>query len=197
MPAGMRALLIALGLLVVAGGAWYVATLRAELTALRAATSPQKADAPAPRPAQTGTGMSSLPRSLTSEQRQAMLDVLRGETGSVRKVWFQVELDKTEPAAFQKELAAVFREAGWEVETIGSQGMTFKPGIYVLAADEEWAPYAETALEAFDKAGLEVKAARGYRAYYQEQRASKPDWRGPQLRAEQTYVVLVGAQPAG
>jgi hypothetical protein len=124
-----------------------------------------------------------------------MLGVLRDETGPVRKVWFQVEQNKPEALAYQQALEGVFKEAGWEVQTSGSGGMIFKPGIYLLVAEEEWPPYASTAYDAFQRAGIDVKAARGYRAYSEQQRKEKPGWQGPELTADQTYVVLVGASP--
>ena len=47
-----------------------------------------------------------------------------------------------------------------------------------------------------DTTGVEVKAARGYRAYYDEQKREKPTWQGPKLDPDQTYVVLIGANPS-
>jgi hypothetical protein len=176
------------------GAVVYIARLRAEITTLRKAARQPTATASAPTPPAQGT--SAAPRTLTEEQRQAMVEVLRAETGPVRKVWFQVELAKPEPLAYQKALEQVFRDAGWEVETSGAGGMTFKPGIYLLVGDDEWPSYASTAYDAFQKAGIDVKAARGYRAYYEEQKKEKPGWQGPKLATDQTYIVLIGPNPS-
>ena len=86
----------------------------------------------------------------------------------------------------------VFRDAGWEVVALDSGNMTFKPGIYLLVGDEEWPSYASTAYTAFQRAGIDVKAARGYRAYYEQQKQEKPGWQGPKLAEDQTYLVLIG-----
>ena len=183
---------VVLPLIVVAavvGAFVYVRNLRSELATLRSGTAGDKR-APA-----AVTGTSSLPRSLTPEQRQAMLDVLRSESGPTRKVWFQVELNRSEPVAYQKALEQVFRDAGWEVQTTGVTGMTLKPGVYLLVADEDWPSYASTAYEALQKTGIDVKAASGYRSYYDQQKAEKPGWQGPKLGPDQTYVVLIGANP--
>jgi hypothetical protein len=94
-----------------------------------------------------------------------------------------------------KQLEQVFRDAGWDVATTDSGGLSFKPGVAILVAEEEWPPYASTAYEALQKAGIDVKAARGYRSYYDEQKREKPGWQGPKLSADQTYVVIVGPSP--
>ena len=170
------------------GAIIYIMRLNAEVTNLRQGAGG--------RPAETARQpISSAARTFTDEQRQSMLSVLRTEEGPVRKVWFVVDQAKAEPSAFVKSLEQVFREAGWEVETKPAGGLTFKPGVSLLVADEEWPSYASTAYDALQKAGIDVKAARGYRSYYEEQKREKPGWQGPQLAAEQTYVVIVGPNP--
>ena len=191
----MQRLILPVALTVVLFGAIvYIVRLQGELDTIKkgggqapAATAARSSAAPA---------SAGAARALTDEQRQAMLEVLRSETGGVRKVWFQVEQNKPEPAAFQKALEQVFRDAGWDVTASGSGGMVFKPGVYLLVADDEWPPYAEKAYDAFQKAGIDVKAARGYRSYYEEQKRDKPGWTGPKLAEDQTYVVLIGPSPA-
>src|SRR5438445_1415199 len=170
------------------GAIIYIMRLNAEVTNLRQGAGG--------RPAETARQpISSAARTFTDEQRQSMLSVLRTEEGPVRKVWFVVDQAKAEPSAFVKSLEQVFREAGWEVETKPAGGLTFKPGVSLLVAEEEWPSYASTAYDALQKAGIDVKAARGYRSYYEEQKREKPGWQGPQLAAEQTYVVIVGPNP--
>jgi hypothetical protein len=194
-----RALLLIAALVIVVGGV-YVVRLRGELTDLRRETvggqaqpdaAARSADAP-PAPA----AAPGRPRSLSAEQRRAIVEVLQGETDSTRTVWFQVDERNSEAVAFQKELSAAFREAGWRVDERGSGGLTFKPGIFLLVGEEEWPHYATTAHDALGRAGLEVKGASGYRAYYEEQKRDKPGWQGPRLDPDQTYVILIGASPA-
>ena len=171
----------------VVGVALYVQRLHSELAKLKSGPVEEKRAAapPAVQP----------PRTLSDEQRQAMLEVLRSEAGTTRKVWFQVEQGRSEPVAYQKALEHVFRDAGWEVQTSGVVGMTLKPGVYLLVGEEDWPSYASTAYEALQKAGIDVKAAAGYRSYYEQQKAEKPGWAGPKLVPEQSYVVLIGANP--
>lgn len=185
-----RVIVPAVLLVALAVSAIYIVSLRGELAAVKRATTESTAAAPPRPPAMQGTSL--LPRTLTDEQRQVMLDVLRAEPASERMVWFQVDANDSEASAYQQALEAVFREAGWKIERKGAAGMTFKPGIFFLVGDEEWPPYASTAHDAFQRAGIEVNAARGYRAYYQQQKAEKPGWRGPELDAGQAYVVLIG-----
>jgi hypothetical protein len=131
-------------------------------------------------------------RTLTAEQRAAMLDVLKGESGPVKKVWLLVQQSKAEHLAYESQLEEVFRAAGWDVTAMDAGSMVIKPGIFLLVGDDEWPPYAETAYNAFQRAGIEVKAARGYRAYYEQQTKENPTWRGPKLSDDQTYVVAIG-----
>ena len=178
------------------GAIVYIIRLQSELTAMREGTGgrrPAQTATARPQPAPATPG---APRSLTDEQRTAMIDTLRAETGSVKKVWFQVEQGKAEPAAYAKALEQTFRDAGWEVQVSDSGGLSFKAGVSVLVADDEWPSYASTAYDALQKAGIDVKAARGYRAYYEQQKKERPGWMGPKLGADQTYVVIVGPSPA-
>jgi len=131
-------------------------------------------------------------RNLTTEQRAGMLDVLKGESGPVKKVWLLVEQSKPEHLAYETQIEQVFRDAGWEVIALDAGSMVIKPGIFLLVGDDDWPSYAETAYNAFKRAGIQVKAARGYRSYSEQQSNENPTWRGPKLAADQTYVVAIG-----
>lgn len=188
-----RIVLLLVVLVAVGAGAYYVVNLTTENARLRQQVAGAKgapAPAPAARPAPAGPA-----RTLTPGAREAMLATLREETGPVKKVWMRVDPNDAEAAGFAQTLEGVFKEAGWEVEKFGSDGLVFKPGIFLLVADEEWPSYAETANKALEGAGLGVTAARGYRAYYEEQTKEKPGWRGTKFLPDQTYVVLVGRKP--
>lgn len=189
-----RALLIVAAIVGVAAAGLYIAKLRADVATLRGEADTPRGAQPA-EPAANRPGMSAPPRSITEQQRQTMLEVLKAETDPARTVWLQTDERNSEAAAYQKQLAELFKEAGWKVEQRGSAGLTFKPGLYLLVGEEEWPSYASTAYDAFDKAGIEVKAARGYRAYYDQQKKEKPGWQGPALAPTQTYVILIGPNP--
>src|SRR5262245_27479863 len=57
-------------------------------------------------------------RNLTAEQRATMLDVLKGESGPVKKVWLLVEQSKGEHLAYESQIEEVFRAAGWDVSAM-------------------------------------------------------------------------------
>jgi hypothetical protein len=187
-----RRLLFLAAFAAVVAATLYIVRLRAQVAALQGAGPAQTAAAPPNRPPAAPAGPA---RALTDEQRQTMLGVLQAESNPNKTVWFQVDERNAEATAFQKQLAGLFREAGWKVEERGSGGLVFKPGLYLLVGEEEWPTYASSAYDAFDKAGIEVKAARGYRAYYEEQKREKPGWQGPALDPGQEYVVLIGPNP--
>jgi hypothetical protein len=134
-------------------------------------------------------------RNLTAEQRATMLDVLNGESGAVKKVWLLVEQSKAEHLAYESQIEEVFRAAGWDVSAMDAGSMVIKPGIFLLVGEEEWPSYALTAYTAFQRAGIEVKAARGYRSYSEQQRKENRNWQGPKLAEDQTYVVAIGPNP--
>lgn len=192
----MSRLVLMLVVLAAAGaGAYYVSNLAAENSALRAQLAKgQPASAAAPKPARPSAAAGDA-RALTADQRQAMLAALREESGAEKKIWIRVDPNDPEAAGFEKAIEDVFREAGWEVARMGSDGLLFKPGVYLLVAEEEWPTYAETANKALEAGGITVTAARGYRAYYEEQTKTKPGWHGTKFLPEQTYVVLVGRKP--
>src|SRR5262249_37476606 len=175
---GKRALGIVLAVVVI-GAVAYIVRLQSQLSALQTGSETKRA------PSGAAPGAPAPPRTLTDDQKQAMLGVLKPEDGTTttatRRVWFQVEQGRAEPVAVQKALEQVFREAGWQVDTKGASGMTFKPGVYMLVGDEDWPQDASTAFQAFQIAGIDVKAGSGYRDYYEQQKKEKPGWTGPKL----------------
>lgn len=189
-PRTGRLFLAAVLFLVFAGGAWYIAYLRAQNTQLRGGQSPAPAaDANKPNPPPGGN------RALTTEQRDAMLAKLRATTGPERPVWFATSAGNTEAAAFRLTLQTIFEEAGWDVR--GNAQVTFqlKPGMYLMAADDEPPQYVIDVGEALDAAGLKATIGRGYRAFYEEKKKENPSWNGVTLAPGQTYVVVVGPKP--
>lgn len=169
----------------VAGGASYILYLRAENA---------KLNRPSNLPA---AAVVQATRSLSPEQRAAMLAMLRAEDGSERLVWFATTPNDSEAAAFQRSIQSVFEEAGWQVR--GNVPLTFpvKPGVYFFMAEEEPPQYVLRAREAFDAAAITVTGGRGYRAFYNQKKTESPDWRGFDMAPDQTYVVVIGRRPEG
>jgi len=193
----------AVAAVVLLGGVWYTATLRAENTLLREQIARYESGAlanaaravPAEEPkspaATRDTPADSGPqRILSDEQRSAMRDALSAEPG--RKVWFETQARDPEAAAFQRELEAVFRESGWEVAGSSEAGYRIKPGIYVFMADEEPTAHVKAAWRALEAAELQVFAGTGYRAFYEDKKAKDSSFRGHELAPEQEFVIVVG-----
>ena len=110
----------------------------AVVVALAGCSSPDS-DRRAAAPAQPtrNAAMSAAPRAIGADERAAMLEVLRAESGNGRKVWFAVTPGNAETTAFKDTLAEIFKEAGWEPETQVVTGMNLKPGLFLMAAEEE------------------------------------------------------------
>ncbi len=196
----------------VAGASWYIATMRAENEALKwelsqrppdTAPAPQAAQAPAPAPAAAPRAQAPAaapanapPRVLTADQRTAMLERLKTETGFDRFVWFTNAPNNPESANFQKAIQGVFEEAGWEVRSSAPASFSLRAGIYFLMAEEEPPQYVTTALSALEAANLTVTAGRGYREFHASRKAADPNWRGFDFANDQTYIIAVGSQPA-
>ena len=188
------------------GGVWYTATLRAQNAMLReqiagyerAALAEQSGAALAaakPKPAPRGSAPSDLKpqRMLSEEQRDAMRSKLSAEPG--KKVWFVRQPNDPEAESFQRELEAVFQESGWEIAGSSEAGYRLKAGLYLFMADAEPAAHVSTALIGLRAAGLEPVAGTGYRAFYEKKKAEDPNFRGNELAPEQDFVIVVGPNP--
>lgn len=191
---------------VVLGGVWYVATLRAqnamlreqiagyERAALAQERGAERATAES-RPASRGSASSdSRPqRMLSDEQREAMRSTLSAEPG--RRVWFVRQPNDPEAESFQRELEAVFQESGWEIAGSSEASYRIKAGLFMYMADAEPADHVWTALNGLRATGLEPFAGTGYRAYYEKKKAEDPSFRGNELAPEQDFVIVVGPNP--
>ncbi|HLK91368.1 MAG TPA: hypothetical protein VKZ18_15830 [Polyangia bacterium] len=198
---------------VLAGGGWYVWRLTQEQARLEgllrpfeeaaAKVFPDERDAAAALeklrarvaelgPADAAPGGS--PRGIGEEQLQTMREVLAGESGAERKVWFDVAPANAEAAAVAETLRRTFVQAGWQA-SVRVARVNLKPGLFFMIADEQAPDYVATALRAFEQAGIPVTSASGYRAYYEEMKGKNPAWSGIQLAPDQAYTVVVGPKP--
>ena len=147
--------------------------------------------------APAAAGVPAGTRTLGELGRTAMLEVLLGETGEEKKVWFAIGPGDRETAALKNAFAAVFAEAGWEIHTDVVTGMVLRPGLMFLMAEteEQSAPYVHTAREAIQASGLEVKAASEYRPYYEDRRRENPNYVGIAMAPEQAFAFVIGPRP--
>jgi membrane-associated protease RseP (regulator of RpoE activity) len=180
------------GLALAIGLVWYLTSQNAEIARLRAGAPsvPGERGAAAPAPPPANPPVPAAPRTLSPEQRQAMIEKLGVTPGS--PVWFATIPNNPEAAAFQKALQGVFEEAGWQVRGNAAVQFPMKPGIFVFAADEEPPDYLSSVNEALEAAGLTVTSGRGYREFVRQKKEEKPDWVGLELGPEDTYVIAVG-----
>jgi tetratricopeptide (TPR) repeat protein len=131
------------------------------------------------------------PGLLSLEQRKAMHETLAA-AGS-HPVWLRADADAT-AIALRRELGRVFVEAGWEVREEGVVPFGIKPGVFLFMADAEPPEYPFIAQRALEAAGLRVTGGTDYRAYCRGMKERNPGFRGFDLAADQSYVVVVGRQ---
>jgi hypothetical protein len=178
----------------------YVAHLRSEIARLEGTIAQGARSAPGAAVRQGDTGAAAAAangRTLTAAQREAMIEKLGGRgTSSATPVWFATVSQNAEAAAFQRALASVFEEAGWQVRDSAPVHFPMKPGIFVFAADEEPPPYVARATDALEAGGVSITVAgNGYRRFSEERKAADPDWVGFEMTPDQTYVIVVGRMP--
>jgi len=148
------------------------------------------------RPTGPATAAAPAGRHLSDSERAAILSVLGGEQGAVRKVWFAVPPNDPEAAALKNDFEGVFKQAGWETESQTVTGMVLKPGLSILIAVEEPPSYVTTAQRALEATTFEFKTGTGYRPYYEERKKADPNWPGIPLGPAQEYVVVIGPRPS-
>lgn len=175
----------------------YIIHLQSEIARLegRLAQAPAPATRERPAPAADAARAPGAPakRTLTPEQRAAMIERLGGSgTSQSNPVWFATVPNNPEAAAFQRALQSVFEEAGWQIRGNVPVRFAMKPGVYVFSADEEPPEYVSQAHEALEAGGITVNAGRGYREFYKQKKAETPSWVGLELAEDQSYVIAVG-----
>jgi hypothetical protein len=172
-------------------------TMRALVTlgalALLACERPDGTSTTGP-PAAAGPSAPAAERRLTNEARAAMAQELAGE-GGARRAWIMSQPGDPEVAALVSSLTAVFEGAGWTVQAETVSGMSLKPGVVTLVAEEQYPPYVDSVLRALEASGLGAKSASGYRPYYESKKQENPSWPGVPMRADQDFVIVVGPKP--
>ena len=153
-------------------------------------TTPGTPAAAAPAAAQAGG------RTISDTARAAMKETLAGETTG-KKAWILSQPGNPEVAALVTSLAGVFKDAGWEVTSETASGISLKPGIMTLMAEEQYPSYVDTVLKALDASGLEAKSAAGYRGYFDAKKKENPSWPGIPMRADQDFVIVIGPKANG
>jgi hypothetical protein len=123
-----------------------------------------------------------------------MLKVLSREKSPARKAWFAVPPGDGEPQALERALRAVFEQAGWKVETRTITDAVPRPGVAMLAADDEPPLWVASVQHAMDASGLAVKYGSGYRAYSEEMKRKNPNWVGVPITSDQAFVIVIGPE---
>jgi hypothetical protein len=152
------------------------------------------ATTPVAAPAAANAVTSSSARVITDAAKATMKREL-GAEASGKKAWIYSQPGNPEVAAVVTSLQSVFQEAGWEVGAELASGISLKPGIVTLVGEEQIPNHVKAVLKALDASGLEAKSASGYRSYFQEMKAKNPNWPGVPLRAEQDFIIVIGAKP--
>ncbi len=184
--------LVVLGVLLVGAGA-YIVHLRGENQQLKTtSTVPAPAAAPAMARSDTNTVGG---RTLTPEQRRAMLEKLDSRGGATHYVWFATVPNNPEASNFQKQIQGVFEEAGWKVHSNRPVTFGLKPGIFFFMAEEEPPDYVQSISSAFEAAGIQATSGRGYRQFYLDKKKENPDWKGFELNDGQDFIVVIGRKP--
>ena len=195
------AIVIAFVVLLLAGAGATIAYLARENFALKVELGTLRykleAAATASPPARPSGGEVSADRTISDLTRRVMLDTLSTETGTEKKLWVRVDPRDDEAAEFARQIADVFRDAGWEVLLLDNQGVRFKAGMLMLIGVESTpASYVQTAQRALQALRDPVKVGTGYIAYYEKMKKETPDWKGGvAFLPGQTYVLFVGRKP--
>jgi len=184
-PVSRAALPIVL-IVILAGAVAYIIHLRGQLAEPQRGGGAKSAAAP-----DAGAVQGEV---LTAEQADAIGAVLKTDTGSGRTAWFQIEQNNAATGAFQAALGRVFTDAGWTVKTVRSP-YGFKPGVFLMAADENPPEFVVTVKDALNAAGWDVRYLTGYRAFFKS-KVNDPEWHGPELTDDQSFVIVIGSRPA-
>ncbi len=153
----------------------------AQPSAASAADTPAAPAAPAP-PAG--------PNRLSDVDRAAMREKLPATTPAGTRAWFAVSADP-EAQALAGDVQQVFRDAGWEVVTRPAN-FSVRSGVFFFAAEDSPPSTVEDALKALQAVGFSPTVGLGYRSFAEERKRADPNWRGVELDADQSFVIVIG-----
>jgi len=165
--------------------------------AIRAKVMRDRARLPATTTTAPATTASPVPPVLT----QAVTDTVVGQlvealgAGRGSPVWITAMADDPFSVAQAERLMDVFRRAGWDVKPLRRTAMRLRPGYYLFAAEEEPPTYVDTIVSALNGAGLAPAYNRGYRAFTEEMRRTRPEFRGFAFEEGQSFLLVVGRGP--
>lgn len=136
----------------------------------------------------------SSPDVLTPEQEQTLVTALGTVAEGERRAWLQVQANNQTTAPVQAALQRVFEKAGWTTETVRSP-YPLKSGIFILAGDQTPPSSVDTVNGAFGSAGIAVQYLTGYRAFFNDRKVNNPNWVGPELAQDQSFIIVIGSRP--
>ncbi len=151
-------------------------------TAGNAAAAPGTPTPPADQPTRTPT---------ISDAALTQLVTALGE-GRGSPAWVTAMADDAFSVAQAERLVTAFRRAGWDVKPLQRTSLRLRPGLYLFAADTSPPEYVQTLATALTNAGLSAAFRQGYREYAEEQRRTRPDFRGFLSEEGQSFVLVVG-----
>lgn len=171
--------------------------LKVELATLKSrAAQPVKVAAPAAPAAVAPAAQVASGREVIESARQMMVDALAAVEGDEKKFWLRVDPKDREASNFAGQIAGVFRDQGWDVQVLDTDGLRYKPGLLLLVGAEDEPPsYVLAAQKAIEAIGQDVSTGRGYLSYYENKKKESPQWQGTRFLPGQTFVLLVGRQP--
>ena len=123
-----------------------------------------------------------------------MVTTLSSVAEAERRAWFQIQANNQTTAPAQAALQRVFEKAGWTTETVRSR-YPLKSGIFILAGDETPPGSVDAVNGAFVSAGIDVQYLTGYRAFFNDRKSNNPNWVGPELAADQPFIIVIGSPP--
>lgn len=139
-------------------------------------------NSPSGAPATTGDALS-------ARARDALVARLR--RGRPASVWIAAPASSPSAVRLASSLSDAIGAAGWEVRSVTQLDWVARPGFYLYAADPAPPPYFEDFRAGLEAAGFQLTVGTDYRAFYAERR-SQPGWRGVEMSADQTSVLLIG-----
>lgn len=151
-------------------------------TAGNAAAAPGAPTPPPDQPTRTPT---------ISDAALTQLVTALGE-GRGSPAWVTAMNDDAFSVAQAERLVTAFRRAGWDVKPLQRTSLRLRPGLYLFAADTSPPEYVQTLATALSTAGLSAAFRQGYREYAEEQRRTRPDFRGFLSEEGQSFVLVVG-----